>query len=66
MPTPAEPTEYEIARERVENDLGLMEYIDVILDTSWGEADHWRWVADADRAELLSWAREIARNSEEA
>ena len=56
-------TAYELAEARVTRDDELNELKSIILHTDWTEGDdHYEWVANAPREEILDWARDIDRN----
>lgn len=59
-----------LARARVLADYDLRPFEGVLLDSDWVEGDeHWAWVADAPKEEVLNWAvvtqREINLANEE-
>lgn len=59
-------TMYAQARDRVDASDLLRPYRSIILDTNWSEPEHWPWVVNADEAQILSWAKQIADNLPDA
>jgi hypothetical protein len=56
----------EAATDRVNNSPDLQPYYDILILYDWHEpeSDHFRWVATAPIAEILTWAEEILANEE--
>jgi hypothetical protein len=56
---------YDVAMERFRAEPALAPYEDIIFN-DWPEGDeHHQWVAEAPLAELLDWARTLAKDSPE-